>query len=88
MAGWKDRKIKHKEKITSLLDLWIFFENPFTYQFEGGPIDTGRKLNVQKTFRKRSGRLMNALCTFNLRPVSTEGGFIKFTEKLCKKELS
>ena len=32
---------------------------------------TGRKLNVYKTFRRRSGRLLNILCTFNLRPVST-----------------
>ena len=36
------------------------------------PVDTGRKLNVHKIFRKRPGRLLNVLCTFNLRPVSTE----------------
>ena len=35
------------------------------------PIDTGRKLNVYKTFRRRPGRLLNVLSTFNLRPVST-----------------
>ena len=35
------------------------------------PVDTGRKLNVYKTFRRRPGRLLNILCTFNLRPVST-----------------
>ena len=35
------------------------------------PVDTGRKLNVHKTFRRRPGRLLNILCTFNLRPVST-----------------
>ena len=35
------------------------------------PADTGRKLNVHKTFRRRPGRLLNVLCTFNLRPVST-----------------
>ena len=34
------------------------------------PQDTGRKLNVHKTFRRRPGHLLNALCTFNLRPVS------------------
>ena len=34
-------------------------------------VDTGRKLNVYKTFRRRLGRLLNVLCTFNLRPVST-----------------
>ena len=35
------------------------------------PVDTGRKSNVHKTFRRRPGRLLNVLCTFNLRPVST-----------------
>ena len=34
------------------------------------PVDTGRKWNVHKTFRRRPGRLLNVLCTFNLRPVS------------------
>ena len=33
-------------------------------------VGTGRKLNVHKTLRRRQ-RLLNALCTFNLRPVST-----------------
>ena len=44
------------------------------------PIDTGRKLNVHKTFRRRPGRLLNVLCTFNLRPVST-GYPVIFCEK-------
>ena len=35
------------------------------------PVDTGRKLNVHKTFRRRPGRLLYVFCTFNLRPVST-----------------
>ena len=35
------------------------------------PVDTGRKLNVHKTFRRRPGRLLNVLCTFNLRLLST-----------------
>ena len=36
------------------------------------PVDTGRKLNVHKMFRRLPGRLLNVLCTFNLlRPVST-----------------
>ena len=35
------------------------------------PIDTGRKLNVHMTFRRRPGRLLNVLYTFNLRFVST-----------------
>ena len=33
------------------------------------PVDTGRKLNVQKTFRRRPGRLLNISYTFNLCPV-------------------
>ena len=37
------------------------------------PVDIGCKLNVHKPFRKRPGRLVKVLCTFNLRPVS--GGF-------------
>ena len=35
------------------------------------PVDSGHKLNVHKTFRRRSGRLLNVLCTFSLRLVST-----------------
>ena len=35
------------------------------------PADTGRKLNVLKTLRRRPVCLLNVLCTFNLRPVST-----------------
>ena len=35
------------------------------------PVDTGRKLNAYKTFRRRPGCLLNVVCTFNLRPVST-----------------
>ena len=35
------------------------------------PVDKGRKLSVHKTFRRRSGCLLNALCTFTLRTVST-----------------
>ena len=36
------------------------------------PVDTGRKLNVHRTFRKRPGRLLNVLGEFSLRPVPTE----------------
>ena len=34
------------------------------------PVDTRRKLNVHKTFRRRPGHLLNVVRTFNLRPVS------------------
>ena len=35
------------------------------------PVDIKRNLNVHKMFRICPGRLLNVLCTFNLRPVST-----------------
>ena len=35
------------------------------------PVETGHKLNLQNTLRRRPGRLMSDLCTFNLRSVST-----------------
>ena len=34
------------------------------------PLDTGRNLNVHKTFRRHPGRLLNILFTFKLRLVS------------------
>ena len=39
-------------------------------QHNCSPVNTGRKLNVHKTFRRRPGRLLNVLCAFNLGPVS------------------
>ena len=36
------------------------------------PVDTGRKVNVHKTFRRRPECLLNALCTFSLRLVSAD----------------
>ena len=45
------------------------------------PVDTGRKLNVHKTFRICPGRPLNVLCTFNLRPVSTEKQLFKDSKK-------
>ena len=46
------------------------FSNVFR-GYRNVPVDKGRKLNVHKTFRRRPGRLLNVLCTFNLCPVST-----------------
>ena len=48
--------------------------NVFSHEISSAafnPVDTGRKLNVHKMFRRRLERLLNVLCTFNLRPVST-----------------
>ena len=43
------------------------------------PVGTGRKLSVHKTFRRHPGRLLNVLCTFNLRPVSS--GYVVIIKK-------
>ena len=40
-------------------------------RIDASPVDTGRKLIVHKTFRRRPGRLLNVLYTFNLCPVYT-----------------
>ena len=41
---------------------------------DDNPVDTGRKLNVYKTFRGSPGGLLNIFCTSKLRPVSTGKG--------------
>ena len=48
------------------------------------PVDTGRKLNVHKTFRRRPGRLLNFLCTFNIRPVANEIVAVSQTRVISK----
>ena len=54
---------KNRSTAITLMTNWKVRQNP---------ADTGRKLNVHKTFRRRPGRLLNVFCTFNLRPVPTE----------------
>ena len=58
------------------MTIWLIKPFPYTtygliVNFKICPVDTGRELNVHKTFRRRPGRLLNVLCTFNLCPVST-----------------
>ena len=53
----------------------------------GNPVDTGRKLNVHKTVRRRPGRLLNFLCTFNLRPVSIGVLFSQQSDIATNKKL-
>ena len=48
------------------------------------PVDTGRKLNVHKMFRRCLGRILNVLCMFNLRPVPTAVSHL-FHQKTLKK---
>ena len=53
--------------------------------YKSNPVDIVRKLNVQKTFCRRPGRLLNVLCTFNLRPVSTGKSIYKVGNEDIKK---
>ena len=62
----KQKNTKHRKALTTLF--WVY------------PVDTGRKLNVYKMFRRHPGRLMNVLRTFNLRPVSA--GYAETMKKL------
>ena len=43
-------------------------------------LDTGRELNVHKTFRRRPRQFLNVLCTFNLRRVSIGVRSIQVTD--------
>ena len=54
-----------------MFELQISGRTLSVYYLELHSVDTGRKLNVHKTFRRGPGRHLNVLCTFNLRPVST-----------------
>ena len=58
-------------------EFWEISKNTFFYRTppmtaSDEPVDTGRKLNGHRTFRKRPGRLLNVLGEFSLRPVPTE----------------
>ena len=50
------------------------------------PVDTGRKLNVHKTFRRRPGRLLNVLYTFNLRPATR--GELSYSDQDLSKDIA
>ena len=52
-------------------ETWCSFLNFTSANVIIYPVDTERKLNVHKMFRGRSERLLNVLCTFSLRSVST-----------------
>ena len=63
-CNWSFTQVEYKN-----LCLW-----DCSYTFLLFPVDTGRKRNVHKTFRRRPGCLLNVLCTFNLRHV-----YVQFT---------
>ena len=67
---WKEQSIKSLS------------EQSFEWGNARFPIDTGRKLNVHKIFKRWPGRLLNVLCTLHLRPVSTGLIYVKWQKKI------
>ena len=63
----------HYPKTRSILNQMLKRQN------NNNPVDTGCKLNVHKTFRRRPWRLLNVLCTFNLRLVSMGKYYMRFS---------
>ena len=55
--------------------------NDFRANYMRSPVDTGRKLNVPRKFRRLPERLLNVLCKFNLRPLSTVSSLYKVVFK-------
>ena len=66
-----DQIIESFENNKYTLGVFIDLSKAFDTVDYSIPIDTGRKLNVLKASRRRPGCLLNVLCTFNLRPLST-----------------
>ena len=59
--------------------IFIFFAeidslDCFLWRLISNLLNTGRKLNVDKTFRRQSVRYLNVLCTFNSRSEPGRGG--------------
>ena len=69
----------HKDELRQM------FTDRYCSKFWYVLVDTGRKLNLHKTFRRRPRRLLNVLCTFNLRPVSTGVLHFAIPTSLCNK---
>ena len=81
----QEKKLHHRLLAGSKLRLWVLIKQFVNIYFminnyitmsaifidETLPLDSRRKLNIHKTFRRRPGRLLNVLYTLNLRPVFT-----------------
>ena len=67
---WLTKKTKVKVQQDELIQTGFFHIAETAHRVKQkqppDPVDTGRKLDVYKTFRKRPGRLLNVLCMFNL----------------------
>ena len=66
-------------KGTKYVSLSISSENHFKFRI---PVDTRRKFNVHRAFRRRHGRPLTVLCTLKLSPAST--GMWAFRKRHCR----
>ena len=65
-------------KLSTQMKKFIETDKPGKSKSSHLSLDTGRKLNVRKTFRRRLGRLLDVLYTFNLSRVSGVNGLKHF----------
>ena len=82
-----DRVGEHNTPDTQNILIIFLSEIALMQIFWTDHVDTGCTFNVHKTFRGRPGRLLNVLCTFNLRPVSAGKGNFCFISH-CKNSFS
>ena len=71
---WFQRKVRLKGLYWTQLMFQLQIQRNITKTFN---LDTGSKLNIRLTFRRRSERLLNVLCSFNLRPLKKSIGYNK-----------
>ena len=74
--GRHKRKLYTSPHLTNTIYIYIYIYMYIYILNICQPVDTGSKSNVHKTFRRHPRGLLNVLCTFNLRPVST-GTFLR-----------
>ena len=75
VSGNLEISLSFRDKKTDLhFMIYLFIRVRVNLRIQPNPVKTGRKLNVYKMFGRRPGRLLrllNVLCMFNLRSVST-----------------
>ena len=78
--------VQSEERVFEAVVAWIQYDkNNRMVNIIVIPLPTGLKLNGDKTFRRRPARLLNVLCTFNLRHVSW--GILSLREKSVQKKM-
>ena len=65
----EERGVATNKKFSWFAYCFIHFSALMSNHTSTPPLNTVRKLNLHKMFRKVPGRLLNVLCTFNLCPV-------------------